>query len=296
MRFSIVPVAIFGALTLAGAALPPAPAQGPRPLVILVHGRGQLGFDSAATRREWKRDLDSALATVGLPRLRDEDVRLAWYADVLDPASAGECAVASTSAVDELGLGDFARGFLASLTSVMSESDESFGARGLFGDILYFVDRGTRCAAEQRVGDALASAAREKRPVIVVAYSLGSLVTYAYLSTARQDAQLPSELRLVTLGSPLGMREIRDLVLESGADTLRAPRGVKSWDNVYDPDDFFSAPLSGKGVRDRATESASNYDAHQIRRYLRDRSTGLALGHAICASLRDEIGASCSKL
>src|SRR5258705_13759383 len=64
----------------------------PRPLVILVHGRGQSGQDSAALHREWKLDLDSALALVGMPSLRDDDVRLARYADVLDPEAGANCA------------------------------------------------------------------------------------------------------------------------------------------------------------------------------------------------------------
>jgi pimeloyl-ACP methyl ester carboxylesterase len=300
MRFLLVPLFV-GAVSMAASAHCIGQRDEPRPLVILVHGRGQLGFDSAATRREWKRDLDSALALVGFPRLRDEDVKLAWYADVLDPESEAACTLARTDStdVDEIGLASFARGFLATLTSAMSKSDETLGARGLLGDILFFIDRDTRCAAEQRVGALLAATATERRPVIVVAYSLGSLVTYGYLSAAREP-RLPADLRLITLGSPLGVREIRELLLESRSDTLPAPAGVKSWDNIYDPDDFFSAPLQGKvafkGLRDRPTELTSDEGAHQISRYLRDRSIGVSIGRALCATQKHQLGGRCSSL
>jgi pimeloyl-ACP methyl ester carboxylesterase len=299
MRFLLIPFLV-GVGSLGGSPPVEAVRESPRPLVILVHGRGQLGFDSAATRREWKRDLDSALAIVGFPRLRDEDVKLAWYADLLDPAVEEPCALVTRAAnVDELGFGSIARGLLATIASAMSDSVESFGTRGLLGDVLFFVDRETRCAAEQRVASLLTSAAQERRPVIVVAYSLGSLVTYGYLRRAPGE-RLPADLRLITLGSPLGVHEIRDLVLDASADTLAAPPGLKSWDNIYDPDDFFAAPLRGKvafrELRDHPTELASDGDVHYISRYLRDRSTGTAVARALCATMKSELGERCERI
>lgn len=298
MRFLLLPL-FAGAASIAASAHCGTPPADARPLVLMVHGRGQLGFDSAATRREWKRDLDSALAVVGMPKLRDADVKLAWYADVLDPESTAACAVARADSADleEIGLASLARGFLASITSAMARSDETLGARGLLGDLLFFVDRDTRCAAEERVATLLQSAAKERRPAIVVAYSLGSLVTYGYLSRARAS-DLPRDLRLITLGSPLGVREIRELLIDSAADTLPAPAGVTSWDNIYDPDDPFSAPLSGKvafsGLRDLPTELASNEGPHQIARYLRDRSLGSAVARALCATRQRYVLAGCA--
>jgi hypothetical protein len=288
MRFLLLPL-FAGAASIAASAHCGTPPAAARPLVIMVHGRGQLGFDSAATRREWKRDLDSALASVGMPKLREEDVKLAWYADVLDPESTEACTLARADGgnLDEMGLASLARGFLASISSAMNKSAETVGARGLLGDILFFVDRDTRCAAEQRVANLLHAAAAERRPTIVVAYSLGSLVTYGYLSRAR-TAELPKDLRLITLGSPLGVREIRDLLIDSAGDTLPSPAGIASWDNVYDPDDPFAAPLRGKvafqDLRDVPTELASDEGPHQIARYLRDRSLGSAIARALCTT------------
>jgi hypothetical protein len=263
------------------------PVASPRPVVILVHGRGQLGQDTASLRREWKRDLDSSLKLVGIPALPDEDVRLAWYADVLDPDSDSLCDSAENS--DSLGFGDVARGFLALISSAVP-NDDSREVRGLMGDLLYALDAPKRCAAERRVGGIIASALREKRPVIVVAYSLGSLVTYGYLRSSRAEAS-PGALRLVTIGSPLGVRVIRELVFGESVERLTLPGSVTSVENVYDPNDFLSAPLEGvlsaTSVRDDATHASERDDPHNLTRYLRDRATGAAVMRALCASTND---------
>jgi len=297
MRFLLLPLAAVAAVAAPRpAAKPTAP---PNPLVILVHGRGHLDDDSAALRRDWKRDLDSALALVGMPKLRDEDVRLAWYADVLDPNSEVSCKSERTGATasiddDSLDFGIFARGLFSTLTSNLAK-DESRGLRGLIGDMLFVVDGSKRCAAERRIGQAIENAATERRPVVIIAYSLGSLVTFGYLN-AHATTTLP-DVRLITMGSPLGVRELRELMLGEIGDTLRVPRNVRTWENVVDPYDVFSAPLerivSPRMVRDRiiGTGSDSQSDTHQIDHYLRDRATGAALARAICATSKERIGA-----
>src|SRR5262245_2329189 len=171
--------------------------QGPaRPLVILVHGRGQSSQDSAELRREWKVDLDSSLALVGMPPLRDDDVRLAWYADVLDSESDDNC-LPSRSETDSLTFGDIARGFVGLLSSLTPPADQR-DVRGVLGDVMFLVDPATRCGAQRRVRSAIDAAAREHRPVIVIACSLGALVTHDYLKGRATDE--PVRLRLITVG------------------------------------------------------------------------------------------------
>jgi len=290
MRVLVLPIVV-AALTLGSVARQPTP----RPIVILVHGRGHLDADSAALHREWKRDLDSALAVVGLPRLAAEDVRLAWYADALDPDFEGPCATAEMDG-DSLGFERFARGLIVALATALPRT-EAPEARALLGDLLYVMDPATRCAAEYRVGSVIDAAIAEQRPVVIVAYSLGSLVAYGYLKAHAPVKRAP-DVRLITLGSPLGNREIRDM-LGGGSDSLRIPAGVSAWENVYDPNDPFSAALqapgSQLGVVDRVTESASDYDAHYIGRYLRDPATGAAVGRALCAAASNP-GQACLRL
>lgn len=288
MRFLALPL-----LVLASAFAATRSPEPPRPLVILVHGRGMSGADSAALRHAWKGDLDSALAATGFPALATDDVRLAWYADVMDPSISAAC---SRSYGAEAGLADVARGFLAGLVSVIPDSGGASDreARSLFGDMLYLVDPATRCAAETRLENALASARAQDRPVIVVAYSLGAAVSYGLLH--RETARVPApDVQLITLGSPLSVPVARELLL--GVGTLRRPPSVARWVNIYDPEDAFAAPLGMQdNVFDRRTRSARGSDPHGVTRYLRDEETGKALADALCGATRDAWTPRCAEL
>lgn len=257
--------------------------QPPRPLVVLVHGRGHLGDDTTALRREWIRHLDTALARAGAAPLRAEDVRLAWYADIMDPSRDVVCGRGIAGNTDSSGAASFARDFLGSLAAALP-SGESRGARTLLGDMMYALDGSRRCAAEERVETIMAQAIQEKRPVVLVAYSLGALVTYGALDDAMTPRESP--VALVTLGSPLGDDDIRAL-LGSTPDSLRVPPGVAYWENVYDAGDVFASPIADivKGVKDveLSTRGADAVEAHYVNRYLTDRVTGAALARALCA-------------
>jgi len=256
----------------------------PLPIVILVHGRGQFGQDTSVLRREWIADLDTALARAGMPALRSSDVRLAWYADALDPDSSYGCSprVSMAGANDELDIRDIASGFLNFLAGAVGEDSREM--RGFVGETMYVLDSRSRCAAEARVGSVIRAATAERRPVVVVAYSLGSLVTYGYLLRADSLANV----RLVTVGSPLALRPVREIIFGDQAGTLRVPKSILSWENVYDASDVLAGPLSGQLpeglLRDRPTHASSAEEAHAIARYFRDQATGEALRDAICAA------------
>ena len=69
-------------------------------------------------------------------------------------------------------------------------------------------------------------------PFVIVAHSLGSLVAWELLRTLQRDA-CPVRL-LVTIGSPLGIQEIQDILLQWGDGPLRLPECVDKWVNVAD--------------------------------------------------------------
>ena len=249
-----------------------------RPVVVLVHGRGQFGQDSAQLRRQWLADLDTALTRVGMPALSPSDVRLAWYADAMDPDSTYSCGprtAMASAAGDAVDIRDVASGFLNFIARAAGEDSREL--RGLVGETMYVLDSRSRCAAEARVGRVIREAARDRRPVIVVAYSLGSLVTYGFL----QHADSLANIRLVTVGSPLALRPVREIIFGETAGSLRVPKSVISWENVYDGGDVLAGPLSGQVssdmLRDRVTHADSTEEAHAIARYFRDRATGEAL-------------------
>ena len=269
-----------------------------RPVVLIVHGRGQIGHDSAQVRREALEALRAgAFGATGDSLFAERDVRLIWYADVLDSRWTGDNASrcrsmgGSGSALAGADTVKTALNFIASLAGAIVElaTDQKVGSndvnelRGIVGDLRYLGDTDTRCAAEGRVGRAIEQARAERRPVILVAHSLGALVSWGALRQRRSGDGVTVE-RFVTLGSPLGSPDVRRLVFGEDAPELSLPRSVRSWVNVVDGDDPFatrilrSAADSGLGaaVRD-VTTSLRHEDAHRMSEYLRDPATADAM-------------------
>jgi endonuclease G len=274
-----------------------------RPIVLLLHGRGQLGRDTAEIRAEWQRALETGTAALTRrPLTESDDLRLVWYADLLDPAAAPSPQAACSD--NDVGLGprrsapedadvlQLLLGVTSTLFTSLYESmpPESRSAmRMLVGDVLYLGDRRRRCAVERRLETALAQAAREARPVILVAHSFGSIVAYSHLRADSPRAEPPAPVihRYVTLGSMLGIPELQELLLDrSGPISL--PRRVRSWVNVRHERDPFAAPLAdttaGRGrtaIREVVAHGTAA-DPHDILAYLRDPAAARAIAWAWC--------------
>jgi alpha-beta hydrolase superfamily lysophospholipase len=172
--------------------------------------------------------------------------------------------------------------------------------RALVGDILYLGDNWRRCGVERRIDAALGRAAREDRPIVLVAHSFGSLVAYSYLRSerARKSTAPPAIHRLVTLGSMLGIPELQQLLLgRTGA--LSLPSNVRSWVNVRHTEDPFAVPLAGATSADDARSihdvviQAPAADPHDIRTYLRDPAAARAIVWAWCDAFRGTRPAAC---
>ncbi|MBX6385218.1 MAG: hypothetical protein IRZ07_19985 [Microbispora sp.] len=122
-----------------------------------------------------------------------------------------------------------------------------------------------------RARDAVADVVRRRRPRVVVAHSLGSVVTYEAL-WAHPD--LPVEL-LVTLGSPLGMRDVvfERLIPAPVRGRGARPPGVRRWINIADKDDIAAIPAVLASCFDGVDEDVSCdidwLDFHTVRNYLR---------------------------
>lgn len=305
--------AAFGALGACAAARS-APTRDVRPLVLLVHGRGHQGRDSAEVRREWQQALAVGSRELGgAPALADADVRMVWYADALDGRASDGCgrpsrqrATRRESDADALaGVADVAEALLGAVIETATGQKESGVARGLFGELLFVADPARRCAAERRMGDALDEATREGRPVVVVAHSMGALVAYERLRDGAAAGEKLPPVRLVTVGSFLGHPDAREIVLGgSGGGLLGLPAGVRSWVNVRRDGDPFAhaigsalAPGARARTRDvRLAEHEGAFGAHDVRSYLRDPATARAVLDAWCQSFAAGAPRACRKL
>jgi pimeloyl-ACP methyl ester carboxylesterase len=260
-----------------------------------------LDVDTAATRTMWLRALTTGAKSTGAqPLITDRDVRVVWYADVLDPRSSSGCDYTSSDPRTRRGRsGDpemrnvvaTAGLILGTLTNLIDDRQAGAQLRALAADASFLSDSRKRCASEQRLGDALDRAQREGRPVIVIAHSLGALVAYDYLSS-RADTGLVQ--RFITIGSPAGAATLRRLLIggEDG-DSLSRPASVKSWINIRNENDFFAAPISvGRDVL--VTPPAGEADPHEMVGYLRGAATNAEVIGAWCSAFVTTAPSGCA--
>ncbi|MEP6731882.1 MAG: hypothetical protein ABJE10_14640 [bacterium] len=308
LRLASLTVAMLAAHGIAINSARPSHTRGEtgRPVVLVVHGRGQFGRDSAQIRRDALHALQNgANALMGTSLLEESDVRLVWYADLLDARSRGSAPLCAhtdsleqdASLASEPNAVSVLAGLLGALLDAASSDstdDETLDARRLGGDLHYLADPATRCAARQRVSSALRDAAREGRPVILVAHSFGSFVAWDHLRlrTARGGVSLPEVHRFITVGSPLGSTELRQLVFGEDSVALTLPTAVDAWTNVLAAGDPFASRITerdstGATVRRSASildvsTQGDQDDPHLLVSYLHDTTTARVVLSAWC--------------
>lgn len=121
-----------------------------------------------------------------------------------------------------------------------------------------------------RSRDTVADVIRRRQPRVVIAHSLGSVVTYEAF-WAHPD--LSTEL-LITLGSPLGMANVvfeRLTPLPALGRGARPP-GVRRWINIADKDDIAAIPPVLRdhfdGIERDVACNIDWLDFHTVRNYL----------------------------
>lgn len=230
-------------------------------LVIYVHGIGEQEAP-ARLKQQWD------LALFG--RELHERSQMAYWADILHPLSSNGDATAARSArrlrtasrvrdepldIDAL-VADMRQPHEREFAIALVEQLGAANARALRGGpgkrflplpqswrkplaraflesfikdtAAYFFKPGLRDEIRQRLRDQLQHAAG--RNVTIVAHSQGSVVAYEVLSEARLSAFTLDAL--ITIGSPLGIREVQDFLQPSD---LWIPKPVARWRNFADP-------------------------------------------------------------
>lgn len=145
----------------------------------------------------------------------------------------------------------------------------------------YFTKGGLREEIQQRFAEVIGLDTE-----VVVAHSLGSVVAYEALC-AHPDWSVPT---LITLGSPLGIRNIVFDRLRPApqrvAGSWRAewPPQLSSWSNIADRADFVALvkrlrPVFGDAVADVEIDNGTRM--HEVVRYLTAAETGSAIVRAL---------------
>ncbi|MFI8454960.1 hypothetical protein [Kitasatospora sp. NPDC085464] len=146
----------------------------------------------------------------------------------------------------------------------------------LFRDVArYLGGAGAREAAREGVADAIAG----RKARIVIAHSLGSVVTYEALHA---HPEIEVDL-LLTLGSPLALPHgVFHRLSPAPEDGIgRRPPGVRRWVNISDHGDPVAVPrpLTRRfpEVDRDLTESIALFDFHTAARYLRSAAVAAAV-------------------
>jgi hypothetical protein len=285
-----------------------------RPLIVLVHGRGVLLRDTTSARVAWQRALEAGASTLVQGKLlHEDDVRVAWYAGALDPRAALTCSAphaspAATSTTEADSAAASLRNFFALAGAGLNAFLEIAGEqeqgelRAIAGDMLFIGDPLRRCSAEDRLADVLALAAEERRPVILLAHSFGSLLSYGYLHSTRAMEQGHVIHRYITVGSLLGAPGAREIVLGDRRERVQLPPGAGGWTNVRDVRDglAYAIPVSPGDSTRRVTDLTTAPDSrvadpHDILHYLRDPVTARVVMSAWCEAFGNAGGASATR-
>lgn len=139
-----------------------------------------------------------------------------------------------------------------------------------------------RCLDEIRK----AQAAGEK--IVIVSHSMGTMVAYDVL---RNCPECPQVDTLITLGSPLGIREVQDELAAADVSGVDFPAAkLNRWINIYDPFDPVAAAdpklandyrsIDGKSVEDIKESNWGNW-RHTITHYFAGLQFRRALSNAI---------------
>ncbi len=160
---------------------------------------------------------------------------------------------------------------------------------GVAGKVLFFGDltQVRRYQRDEALAEDVLGRVREAleagRPQTLVGHSLGSIVAYEALCLL-PDHRIST---LVTIGSPLGLRSIREALRPQARAVVPAlPPGVSRWVNVYDRND--PVCLAGglqpywTAVVDETVDNGD--DPHAATRYLGKRATGEPVADAMGAT------------
>jgi hypothetical protein len=276
--------------------------------LVFVHGRGQAGLNPDDLKAAWLSALTQGAQALGRKLPAGLDVAFPFYANVLEDfvkrsnlpvtseviarggqpddnflafqAEVAQSIRARAGITDEQVLSEYGdnpkpRGPLnwEWVHAIFRAIDKHGG--GLSGDAIeQFLRDVYLYTTVETVRDSIDKIVRAKldeRKTVIVGHSLGTVVAYNVL---RSDDRKLSVPLLVTIGSPLGIRAIRDQLLP-----LSFPAHVQAWYNAFDPRDVVALyPLNDSnfpvnpGVENFAGVRNQTADRHGVAGYLNDKN------------------------
>lgn len=286
-----------------------------KPILVMVHGRAQGGKDPAELRATWIETWAKGLGPAQAARLDEIDIRFPFYTPELDDLAArADMALAQIKSRGAAGLIDpglaelraeMAEGALEKVAGLRAElrQEKAYQDRGpmqwewvqailrkmesvpgLSGDML---ERFTRDVwvylkfptVRKRINAIVEDQLPESGEVFVLGHSLGSVVAYDVVRTAK-NIGVPL---FMTVGSPLGVRKIGQML-----DPRQFPAIAEHWYNAYDVRDVVALrPLDGANfdvdpeIENFGEVHNQTDNAHGIIGYLNNRAVAQTLFRAV---------------
>jgi hypothetical protein len=220
-------------------------------LIIGIHGLNNKP-EPAILRDWWMAAIDEGISRNCEGQKVDLDLVLAYWADVMysvpvAPAADAEPYVAAG------GSGPLPRAGMSIRSIARARIQEGVGrvlekilgapvAEDVVRDAVetrapdlhrYKHHRAARAAVQERLRDTLRTAHAKGKKILLIAHSMGSIIAYEVLRGAGRKLPGLRISHFVTVGSPLGLVEVKEIV----AAPLRVPECVARWSNFADPRD-----------------------------------------------------------
>lgn len=297
--------------------------------LVFVHGRSQEKKDAAALKAEWIEALEEGLAKSGLTLpIGESDIRFPFYGDTLYDMVGGLAADAAaeiivkgvnaeaeqqrfTRAVMEeirkkIGITEdqiaevagqdvvekgpqnweWVQGFLSAVDRFVPFASGAAIALATNDVFQYLKNAGIR----ETIDEGVAKALRQNAETVVVSHSLGTIVAYNLLRQKGNDRGWTVPL-LVTLGSPLGIEEVRKTL--RSFKPIRCPESVSAWFNAMDERDVVALypltptqfPLNPKqpAIENKTDVKNKTANRHGIAGYLDDKDVAKRIHDALTA-------------
>jgi len=287
--------------------------------LLLIHGRGQQGRDPDELKSEWLGALQRGAVATGQSLPREIEVAFPFYGDVLgrfadefniplvsDVQARGSplddefmafqsefadslrkrAGITDAQVNAEYGDNPAPRGplnweWVQAILRAIDKNSPGMGQKSLEAftrDVFLYVTR----AGVRDVIDGLVAKSLNEQPTVMVAHSLGTVVAYSVLRTDRRALRVPL---LVTLGSPLAVRSVRDAFRPIGF-----PAPISRWYNAFDTRDVVSLyPLDAENfpvqppVENNNAVRNSTDNRHGIAGYLDDGEVARCILNALTA-------------
>lgn len=232
--------------------------------LLCVHGVGHQEADPAF-EATWRDAITHGLSEWS--HARSFEIQFVAYDDLFaaDPPNAAEVAMA----VVKMGVSGLWHGIGDLFRRRRGFGDMAESVRWTAGMVVQWAENdGLRAAARQRVLDH----ARRFQPQVVLAHSLGSLLSYD--AFARQEGrELIAGRTFVTFGSQIGNPFVRSTL---GGRIVPLPK-AKHWYHLFNPhDDAFAAPLRLPSANFEQVDAEFDVDGildHDAGEYLRHPNT-----------------------